>query len=60
MNRGKKTKKKNPPTVTLVEGTRRQMLGIPSDEDNATTWKDTLVLIIVLIMAFFMCFLLKK
>lgn len=50
----KNKKKENGALINLVEGTRRRVFGILSDESNTTTWKDTLVLILVLILAFFL------
>lgn len=49
----KKKSKKNGSIVTLIEGTRRFILGNPSDEENSTSWKDTLLLIVLLIAVFF-------
>lgn len=54
MTEHRNPKKKTGPLATLVEGTRRRALGIPSDEYNSTSWVSTLILIVVLIIAFFL------
>lgn len=39
-------KKKNIPYINLVEGTRRLLKEDAFDEENSTSWKDTLLLIV--------------
>ena len=53
-NKKKDQKNKNGSLVNLVEGTRRLVMGNPSDEENITSWKDTLLLIVLLIVVFFL------
>ena len=53
-------KKKDGPIINLIEGTRRFTLGIPSDKNDTISWKSTLLLIVVLISAFFIYSLLAK
>lgn len=61
MNRRKKElKKKDNSIINLVEGTRRFTLGIPSDKNDTTSWKSTLLLIVVLIAVFFIYSLFEK
>lgn len=50
----KNSKKKSGSLINLVEGTRRRMLGISSDENSTTNWVDTLILMVVIIVAFFL------
>lgn len=53
-------KKKDSPIINLIEGTRRFTLGIPSDKNDNISWKSTLLLIVVLISAFFIYSLFEK
>ncbi|UDE96293.1 DUF6366 family protein [Carnobacterium viridans] len=46
--------------MNLVEGTRRFTLGIPSDKNDAISWKSTLLLIVVFISVFFIYSLFEK
>ena len=55
-----KRKKKDGPFINLVEGTRRFTLGIPSDKNDAISWKSTLLLIVVFISVFFIYSLFEK
>lgn len=53
-------KKKDNPIINLVEGTRRLTLGIPSDKNDTLSWKSTLLLIVILISAYFIYSLLAN
>ncbi len=46
-------KKKNDTIPTGVESSRRTFEGLPGGDPNSgTTWKDTLILVIIVIVAF--------
>lgn len=56
----KRRKKKDNPIINLVEGTRRLTLGIPSGKNDTLSWKSTLLLIVILISAYFIYSLLAN
>ncbi|GEQ49628.1 DUF6366 family protein [Tetragenococcus koreensis] len=49
-----KTKKKEKPVVTLAENFRRFATGNLGDQYHRNSWKDTLAIIVVVIVGFFL------
>ncbi|GAA3018838.1 DUF6366 family protein [Tetragenococcus solitarius] len=49
-----KNKKKENPKVTMFENTRRFATGNLGDQYHSNSWKDTLVIIIVVVVGFFL------
>lgn len=49
-----KNKKKEKPIVTMAENTRRFATGNLGDQYHSNSWKDTLVIIVVVVVGFFL------
>lgn len=56
----KQTRNKKNSISSMVENTRRVILGVPSDETHSTGPVDTLILIILIIVGFLIYIFFKK